>query len=94
MPQYNLDIRAGVHTGPVVSGVIGKTKFAYDVYGDTVNTASRMESTGIPGRIQCSRETYSRVHDVFSFEERPNVQVKGKGTLTTYLFIGEKFMHQ
>jgi len=83
--QFNLQIRAGCHTGPVVSGVIGKLKFQYDVYGDTVNTASRMESTGVPGRIQCSRETYARVFDMFDFEERSGVHVKGKGTMTTYM---------
>ena len=55
-----VQIRIGMHTGPVVSGVIGKTKFQYDVWGSTVNMASRMESTGVPGKIQVSRQTYER----------------------------------
>jgi guanylate cyclase 2F len=80
-----VNIRVGIHTGPLVAGVIGKSKFAYDCWGDTVNTASRMESTGIPGRVQISRATYERVHDVFEFQERNEVEVKGKGLMTTYV---------
>ena len=68
-----------------VAGVIGTKKFAYDLWGDTINTASRMESTSKPGRIQVSRSTYERVYDLgFDFEER-KVEVKGKGLCNTYL---------
>ncbi|KAL0481386.1 adenylate cyclase [Acrasis kona] len=80
-----IDVRIGMHTGPIVAGVIGLTKFAYDCWGDTVNMASRMESTGIPGRVQISRSTFERVHDMFEFEERTDVNVKGKGIVNTYL---------
>jgi guanylate cyclase 2F len=82
-----IQIRVGAHTGPIVAGVIGKSKFAYDCWGDTVNMASRMESTGIPGRVQISRDTYARIHDQFQFEERNDIEVKGKGIVTTYLVI-------
>ncbi|KAL0488155.1 adenylate cyclase [Acrasis kona] len=82
----DINIRIGVHTGPLVAGVIGKNKFAYDCWGDTVNTASRMESTGLPGRVQTSRQTYERIHDLFKFEER-QVEAKGKGFLTAYVVV-------
>jgi PAS domain S-box-containing protein len=85
----SISIRVGAHTGPIVAGVIGKSKFAYDCWGDTVNMASRMESTGLPGRVQISRETYSRVHDIFKFEERQDIEVKGKGKVTTYLVVDD-----
>lgn len=88
--KHSLKIRAGCHTGPVVAGVIGKTKFAFDCYGDSVNMASRMESTGIPGSVQVSRETYSRIFDLFEFEERTNVMIKGKGSVTTYVVRNTK----
>ena len=82
-PQIN--IRIGVNTGPVIAGVIGTKKFAYDFWGDTINTASRMESNSKPGRIQLSRPSYERVHDLgLEFEER-NLDVKGKGMCSTYL---------
>jgi PAS domain S-box-containing protein len=89
-----ISIRCGVHTGPIVAGVIGKSKFAYDCWGDTVNMASRMESTGTPGRVQVSRQTYERVHDAFKFEERHGIEVKGKGTVTTYLLIPEEMYEE
>ncbi|KAG2385646.1 hypothetical protein C9374_003461 [Naegleria lovaniensis] len=80
-----LNIRVGINTGRAVAGVIGKIKFAYDLWGDTINIASRMESTGVPGRIQISRSTYERVYDLgFEFEER-HVDVKGKGLMQSYL---------
>jgi PAS domain S-box-containing protein len=82
-----VSVRIGIHTGPLVAGVIGRTKFAYDCWGDTVNLASRMESTGVPGRIQVSRQTYECIHDIFLFEERYNVEVKGKGSMSTFLVI-------
>nr|CAG4712123.1 unnamed protein product [Naegleria fowleri] len=87
----NLNIRVGIHTGSVTAGVLGSSKFSYDLWGDTVNTASRMESTGIGGRIQISRQTYERVYDLYEFEPR-EVEVKGKGLQTTYL-LSQKY-HQ
>lgn len=86
----NFQIRVGIHTGPVVAGVIGKNKFNYDLWGDTVNTASRMESQGISGSIQISEITYQRIKDKFIFEQRGPIEVKGKGEMVTYLLKGRK----
>ncbi len=80
-----LGIRIGINTGPVVAGVIGTTKFAYDLWGDAVNTASRMESTGVPGRIQVSPSTYALLREKYEFEARGKIEVKGKGKMQTYL---------
>ncbi|KAG2389022.1 hypothetical protein C9374_014422 [Naegleria lovaniensis] len=80
-----INVRIGIHTGECVGGVIGHKKFAYDLWGDTINTASRMESTSIPGRIQLSRSSYERVWESFQFEEREAVYVKGKGEMKCYL---------
>jgi len=82
---HGVSIRIGIATGPVVAGVVGTKKFFYDVWGDAVNVASRMESTGVPGRIQISSETYTRVSDQFKFESRGPIDVKGKGPMTTWL---------
>jgi len=81
----DLEIRIGIHTGPCVAGVIGRNRFIYDLWGDTVNIASRMESTGVTGRIQISEATYLRVKNHFEFDARGQTQVKGRGMLTTYL---------
>ncbi len=84
-----LNIRIGIHTGPVVAGVIGTRKFSYDLWGDTVNTASRMESHGVAGRIQVTPETYNRLQQGYMFEERGLIPVKGKGELQTYFLLGK-----
>src|SRR5208337_641958 len=74
-----LELRIGLHTGPVVAGVIGKRKFIYDLWGDTVNTASRMESSGVLGAIQITRAVNDRLSGKFRTERRGTIQVKGKG---------------
>jgi len=78
------ELRLGIHTGPLIAGVIGERKFAYDVWGDTVNTASRMESSGTPGRINISYSTYEVVKDFFVCEYRGEVSAKNKGVVKMY----------
>jgi adenylate cyclase len=79
-----LQARIGIHSGEVVAGIIGQHRFIYDVWGDTVNTASRLETSGLPDRIQISEETYQRIRDSFHCELRGPVEVKGKGAMLTY----------
>jgi adenylate cyclase len=83
-----LAVRIGIDTGPVVAGVIGTSRFSYDLWGDTVNTASRMESSGVPGCIQVTARTYQRLRDRYRFKRRGPIQVKGKGELVTYFLEG------
>jgi class 3 adenylate cyclase len=83
-----LAVRIGIDTGPVVAGVIGTSKFSYDLWGDTVNTASRMESYGVAGCIQVTARTYQRLKDGYRFERRGPIPVKGKGEIVTYLLVG------
>jgi len=83
-----LALRIGIDTGPVVAGVIGTTKFSYDLWGDTVNTASRMESQGVVGCIQVTERTYRRLRDGYRFERRGPIQIKGKGELVTWFLVG------
>jgi class 3 adenylate cyclase len=85
---HSLAVRMGIDTGPVVAGVIGRSKFSYDLWGDTVNTASRMESHGIPGQIQVTPRTYERLRHGYRFECRGPIDVKGKGRIVTYLLLG------
>jgi adenylate cyclase len=80
-----IGIRIGVHTGPVIGGVIGTTKFHYDLWGDAVNIASRMESSGVAGRVQVSEATYWRTSDTLAYDCRGELEIKGKGVMTTYL---------
>ena len=85
--EYNesLDLRIGIHTGPVVAGVMGKKKFTYDLWGDAVNTASRMESHGIPGIVHISAATYEHIKGEFNIEDRGKIEIKGKGLMQTYI---------
>jgi class 3 adenylate cyclase len=83
-----LQVRIGIDTGPVVAGVIGTDKFSYDLWGDTVNTASRMESTGVPGCIQVTARTYQRLRDGYRSQRRGPVAVKGKGEMVTWFLVG------
>lgn len=82
--QPFFEIRIGVHTGPVVAGIVGVKKFSYDIWGDTVNTASRMESSGETGKVNISGTTYERVKDQFQCIHRGKIQAKGKGELDMY----------
>jgi class 3 adenylate cyclase len=85
-----LEIRIGIGTGPIVAGVLGKKKFIYDLWGDTVNIASRITSEGVPGMIQCDTMTYHRLAGSFDFHEPQTIYLKGKGNMTVYRLIARK----
>jgi class 3 adenylate cyclase/tetratricopeptide (TPR) repeat protein len=93
MFRTDLRLRIGMHTGPVVAGVIGRKKFAFDIWGDTVNIASRMESHGEPNKIHCTEDVYALLNEQFIFEERGQVEIKGRGKMNTYFMIGETKNH-
>ena len=83
-------MRIGINSGPVVAGVLGLSKFVYDLWGDAVNVAARTESHGQPGSIQVSEETHRRLERAFVFEPRGEVEVKGKGLMRTFFLRGRK----
>ena len=87
-PMPAFEMRIGIHTGPVVAGIVGVKKFQYDIWGDTVNTTSRMESSGEVGQVNISEATYALVREqagrLFTFTPRGKVQAKGKGEMEMY----------
>ena len=86
----NIDVRIGINTGPVVSGVVGTRKFAYDIWGDAVNVASRMETMSEPGKINVSESTYQLIKDTYECEHRGQIHVKNKGMMDMYFVHGLK----
>jgi adenylate cyclase len=90
MGDLGMELRIGINSGPVVAGVIGRKRFLYDLWGDAVNTASRMESHGVPGRIHLTEATYELIRDDFECEPRGTIDVKGKGPMRTWFLLGER----
>jgi guanylate cyclase len=88
--HLDLELRIGINSGPVVAGVIGRKRFLYDLWGDAVNMASRMESSGTPGRIQVTRATCELLRDEFELEPRGTVPIKGKGEVETWYLVGRR----
>jgi urea transport system substrate-binding protein len=85
-----LSLRIGINSGPVVAGVIGEQKFAYDLWGDSVNTASRMESHGVENCIQLTESAYERLKDKYVCEERGTIDIKGKGEMKTFFLTARR----
>ncbi len=90
MGALGFELRIGINSGPVVAGVIGRKRFLYDLWGDAVNTAGRMQTHGTPGRIQVTRATYELLHDEFVFEARGTVRIKGKGDMETWYLVARR----
>jgi adenylate cyclase len=88
--SHRLSLRIGINSGAVTAGIIGTHKFSYDLWGDTVNTASRMESEGVPGSIQVSLATYELIKDAYECESRGFIPVKGKSSMMTYLLVSRR----
>jgi adenylate cyclase len=86
----SVPMRIGISSGAVVAGVVGTSKFFYDVWGDAVNVAARMESSGVAGQIQVSEATYRRLESAFALEARGTIDIKGKGLMPTWLLVGRK----
>lgn len=85
--ELYFECRLGINTGEVVAGVVGTKKFAYDIWGDTVNTASRAESNGLVGKVNITESTYELVKDIFRCEYRGDIEVKGKGQMKMYFVL-------
>ena len=85
-----LQMRIGINSGPVVAGVIGSSKFSYDLWGDTVNLASRMEQYGLPGMIQVTEATYNLLKNTYVFEPRGIIEVKGKGLINSFFLLSRR----
>ena len=88
--KYGIDLRIGIDTGEIVAGIIGRKKFLYDLWGHTVNTASRMESNGVAGKIQVTERVYEKLNSDFLFECRGNISCKGMGEVNTYFLNGHR----
>jgi guanylate cyclase len=90
MGSLGFQLRIGINSGPVVAGVIGRKRFLYDLWGDAVNTAGRMQTESAPGRIQVTRATYELLRDEFELEYRGTIPVKGKGQMETWYLLGRR----
>jgi class 3 adenylate cyclase len=90
MGNRGLELRIGINSGPVVAGVIGRKRFLYDLWGDAVNVADRMQTHGTPGRIQVTRATYELLKDEFVLEPRGMIEVRGKGEMETWYLVGRR----